>query len=177
MWSRGSYWKNTSDNAIIRTFIDYAGSSITQKLEITACRRLYSLQRIDDSLTYDYLHSSEENLWSILYLSGYLTAVHPADLPEMPAGLTALTIPNMEIREIFESTVMKWFEDSVKEWNRQTMIHAVWNGDTETLTQEMNRLLRRTISYHELQRGLYHAFLAGIFAGAGYVTRSNREPR
>lgn len=170
----GSYWKNTSDNAIIRTFIDYAGSSITQKLE-TLLAGGYILQRIDDSLTYDYLHSSEENLWSILYLSGYLTAVRPADLPEMPAGLTALTIPNMEIREIFESTVMKWFEDSVKEWNRQTMIHAVWSGDTETLTQEMNRLLRRTISYHDYREDFYHAFLAGIFAGAGYVTRSNRK--
>lgn len=170
----GSYWKNTSDNAIIRTFIDYAGSSITQKLE-TLLAGGYILQRIDDSLTYDYLHSSEENLWSILYLSGYLTAVRPADLPEMPAGLTALTIPNVEIREIFESTVMKWFEDSAKEWNRQALIHAVWNGDTETLTQEMNRLLRRTISYHDYREDFYHAFLAGIFAGAGYVTRSNRE--
>ena len=57
----GSYWKNTSDNAIIRTFIDYAGSSITQKLE-TLFAGGYILQRIDDSLTYDYLHSSEENL-------------------------------------------------------------------------------------------------------------------
>ena len=67
-----SYWKNTSDNAIIRSFIDFAGSSITMKLE----RLLdggYIVQRIEENLTYDYLHSSEDNLWSILYLTGYLT--------------------------------------------------------------------------------------------------------
>ena len=69
MRSRGATGKyeaiTRSDNAIIRTFIDYAGSSITQKLE-TLLAGGYILQRIDDSLTYDYLHSSEENLWSIL---------------------------------------------------------------------------------------------------------------
>lgn len=69
-----SYWRNTSDNAIIRSFIDYAGSSITQKLE-TLLSGGYIVQQVDENLTYDYLHSSEENLWSILYLTGYLTSV------------------------------------------------------------------------------------------------------
>ena len=67
-----SYWKNTSDNAIIRSFIDYAGSNITRKME-TLLSGGYIVQQIEENLTYDYLHSSEENLWSILYLTGYLT--------------------------------------------------------------------------------------------------------
>ena len=69
-----SYWRNTSDNAIIRSFIDYAGSSITKKME-TLLAGGSILQRVDENLTYDYLHSSEENLWSVLYLTGYLTKV------------------------------------------------------------------------------------------------------
>lgn len=59
--------------------------------------------------TYDYLHSSEENLWSVLYLTGYLTTVRKDELPEsLEEGETALKIPNKEIREIFESTVKKF---------------------------------------------------------------------
>ena len=66
-----SYWKNTSDNAIIRSFIDYAGSNITRKME-TLLSGGYIVQQIEENLIYDYLHSSEENLWSVLYLTGYL---------------------------------------------------------------------------------------------------------
>ena len=172
------YWKNTSDNAVIRSFIDFAGSSITKKLEILLAGG-YIVQRVDEDLTYDYLHSSEENLWSVLYLTGYLTRAGQealAALPNpLPDGMAALMIPNAEIREIFETTVMKWFDDSARTWNRRSLFDAVWNGDSETASQEMNRLLRRTISYHDYKEDFYHAFLAGIFAGAGYVVESNKE--
>ena len=170
-----SYWKNTSDNAIIRSFIDYAGSSITKKLE-TLLAGGYIVEQIDESLTYDYLHSSEENLWSILYLTGYLTTVRKEDLSiSVPDGLSALVIPNAEIQEIFETTVIKWFSDSAKTWSRQILFDAVWENDCELLTQEMNKLLRKTISYHDYKEDFYHAFLAGIFAGAGYSVESNKE--
>lgn len=170
-----SYWRNTSDNAIIRSFIDYSGSNIAKKLE-TLLSGGYITQRIDDNLTYDYLHSSEENLWSILYLTGYLTRVRDSDLPNpLPDGVLALMIPNAEIKEIFETTVIKWFDDSAKTWNRQELFASVWNGDCEIITNEMNRLLRKTISYHDYKEDFYHAFLAGIFTGAGYVVESNKE--
>ena len=66
-------------------------------------------EHIEENLTYDYLHSSEENLWSVLYLTGYLTTVRKDELPEsLEEGDTALKIPNKEIREIFESTVKKF---------------------------------------------------------------------
>ena len=161
------YWKNTSDNAIIRSFIDYAGSNITMKLEALLSGG-YILQHVEENLTYDYLHSSEDNL----YLTGYLTQ---ARIDNFPDGLTALMIPNAEIREIFESTILKWFNDSAKTWNREQLFYAVWHGNTDLLTQEMNALLRMTISYHDYKEDFYHAFLAGIFAGAGYVVESNRE--
>ena len=99
-----SYWRNTSDNSIIRSFIDYAGSSITNKLE-TLMDGGYIIQKIDENLTYDYLHSSEDNLWSMLYLTGYLTQ-------------------------------------------------------------------KKGIEY---QSEFYHAFLSGIFTGAGYQVQSNKE--
>ena len=170
-----SYWKNTSDNAIIRSFIDYAGSTITKKLE-TLMAGGCIVQRVDENLTYDYLHSSEDNLWSMLYLTGYLTRAREEDYKgEVPDGMVALLIPNAEIREIFETTVIRWFDDSTKKWNRNALFDAVWNGDSEGMTKEMNTLLRRTISYHDYREDFYHAFLAGIFTGAGYMVDSNKE--
>ena len=170
-----SYWKNTSDNSIIRSFIDYAGRSISRKLE-TLLSGGYILQRIEENLTYDYLHSSEENLWSILYLTGYLTQVREEDLPDpLPEKISALMIPNAEVQEIFETTIQKWFDESAQTWNRKALFDAVWSGNTETLTEEMNKLLRKTISYHDYREDFYHAFLAGIFAGAGYEVDSNKE--
>ena len=170
-----SYWKNTSDNAIIRSFIDYTEAGITQKLE-TLLTGGYIVQQIEENLTYDYLHSSEENLWSILYSTGYLTQVREEALShELPEDTVALVIPNAEIRQIFESTVKKWFSDTAQTENRKALLDATWSGDTETLTNEMNKLLRKTISYHDYREDFYHAFLAGIFTGAGYSVESNRE--
>ena len=170
-----SYWKNTSDNSIIRSFIDYAGRSISRKLE-TLLSGGYILQRIEENLTYDYLHSSEENLWSILYLTGYLTQVRKEDLPDpLPEKMSALMIPNAEVQEIFETTIQKWFDESAQTWNRKALFDAVWSGKAEVLTEQMNKLLRKTISYHDYKEDFYHAFLAGIFAGAGYEVDSNKE--
>ena len=166
-----SYWRNTSDNAIIRSFIDYAGENIHEKME-TLLAGGYIIQKIREDLTYDYLHASEENLWSILYSTGYLTQVRGE---ELPADTAALMIPNAEIRQIFETTVQEWFDDSARKENRTALFDAVWSGDIETLTEEMNELLRKTISYHDYKEDFYHAFLAGIFTGAGYSVDSNRE--
>lgn len=170
-----SYWKNTSDNAIIRSFIDYAGSSITKKLE-TLMAGGSILQRVDENLTYDYLHSSEDNLWSLLYLTGYLTKAQTTiDTDELPPGMMELKIPNAEIKEIFETTVVRWFDESAKTWNRKTLFDAIWSGDCDRITQELTALLRRTISYHDYREDFYHAFLAGIFTGSGYMVDSNKE--
>lgn len=165
-----SYWKNTSDNAIIRSFIDYTGAAIRKKLEVLIAGGSIC-QKIEEDLTYDYLHSSEDNLWSILYLTGYLTKVGERDKDDQ----IELRIPNKEVKEIFESTVRKWFEDSARVMNRKDLFDAVWNKDADKVTKEISTLLRMTISYYDYREDFYHAFLAGIFAGAGYSVESNRE--
>lgn len=165
-----SYWKNTSDNAIIRSFIDYTGASIRKKLEVLIAGGSIC-KKIEEDLMYDYLHSSEDNLWSILYLTGYLTKVGERDKD----GQIELRIPNKEVKEIFESTVRKWFEDSARVTNRKDLFDAVWNKDADKVTKEISTLLRMTISYYDYREDFYHAFLAGIFAGAGYSVESNRE--
>ncbi|MCI9109472.1 MAG: AAA family ATPase [Lachnospiraceae bacterium] len=169
------YWKNSSDNGIIRVFIDFAGEAIARKLE-TLLSGGYVVQKVEEELTYNELLSSEENLWSMLYLTGYLTCVPEGQLKtRLPEGYLALSIPNREIKEIFETTIGKWFQESAQKWERKLLFSAVWKGDARILTEEMSKLLRRTISYYDYREDFYHAFFAGIFAGAGYVVESNRE--
>ncbi len=169
------YWKNSSDNGIIRSFIEFAGDTITKKLEILLSGG-YVVQKVEEDQTYKDLLSSEDNLWSVLYLTGYLTQVREGQLKSpLPDGHIAMAIPNREIREIFETTIAKWFQDSTRKWDRKALFGAVWNGDAQTVTEEMTKLLRRTISYFDYREDFYHAFFAGIFAGAGYVVESNRE--
>ena len=167
-----SFWKNTSDNAIIRSFVEIQSDIITDKLE-TLMSGGFIRQKIVEDLTYDYLHSSEENLWSVLYLTGYLTIDRKES--RVLDGEYALIIPNAEIQEIFETTIQKWFQDYAASCDRRKLFAAVWNGDTEQMSVEMNRLLRQTISYYDYREDFYHAFLAGIFAGAGYMVESNKE--
>ena len=104
-------------------------------------------------------------------MTGYLTNASEQDTD----GTIELKIPNKEIKEIFETTVKKWFEDNAKTIDRKELFDAVWTGNADILTKEIGTLLRMTISYHDYKEDFYHAFLAGIFAGAGYVVESNKE--
>lgn len=144
-----SYWKNTSDNAIIRSFIDYAGSNITKKFE-TLLAGGCIVQCVDENLTYDILYLSEDNLWSMLYLTGYLTKARADDYKsEIPKGMVALMIPNAEIKEIFETTVIRWFDNSAKKWNRNALFDAVWNSDSMKIS---NAASEKTIGCYSTER-------------------------
>ena len=86
-----------------------------------------------------------------------------------------MVIPNAEVMEIFETMVKLWFGENAQKLDRRALFTAVWEGDAERLTEEMSKMLRQSISYHEYKEDFYHAFFAGIFAGAGYIVESNRE--
>ena len=135
---------------------DQLGSTISKKLEMLMAGESID-QQIEENLTYDYLHSSEENFWSILYLTGYLTQ----DKVNNSGETMSLKIPNKD--------------DQTQMIDRKALFAAVWNGDSKTLTAQISKLLRMTISYHDYKEDFYHAFLAGIFAGAGYNVQSNKE--
>lgn len=168
-----NYWKNTSHNGIIRSFIDRTDLAVNEKFEVLLAGGIIR-ERIEEDLTYDVLHSSEENLWSILYLTGYLTQEEASE-EAVDAALVALKIPNREIRSIFTDTVARWFQDTVMGMDRRSLFVAFWNGDVEKITEQISDLLFQTISYHDYKESYYHAFLAGIFVGAGYGVESNYE--
>lgn len=178
-----SYWENTSHNGILRNFIEMANSGgrqdlmINDKFEILLAGGCIE-EQIEENLTYDTVHSSEANLWSLLYLTGYLTQAAPDEWPGgRPADgrKTYLRIPNEEIRELFKKTVVEWFQAKVVTMDRRELFEAMWTGDTVKSTERISELLFNTISYHDYKEDFYHAFIAGLFAGAGYYVESNRE--
>lgn len=172
-----SYWKDTSHNDIIRSFIGQENFDITAKLEGLlegGCVKV----RLCDDLTYDLVHSSEENFWNILYLTGYLTMVSSGECSAydvVEEGETVLRIPNEEVRMIFADTVVQWFQDSMRQANRQPLMNALWDGEEEKAASILTDLLFQTISYHNYKEDYYHAFLAGIFVGLGLATESDKE--
>ena len=163
------YWNDTSDNAILRTFIDNYSSAIYDDFEDLLTGHTIQKQ-IREDLTYDLLHSSEDNFWSILFLTGYLTSDDNKFLNSVQ-----LRIPNKEIDMIYNSTIKQWFKDSMKVSNREILLTALWNKDDEGLTKELNKILITTISFHDYKENFYHAFLAGIFTGLYYKVKSNAE--
>lgn len=165
-----NYWKNTSSNGILLTFVKRTDFDVSDKFE-TLLNGGTIRQTISDELTYDTLHESEENLWSVLLMTGYLTKVDP----DTEGDTVELTIPNVEISNIFEETVVRFFKDSLDRSKQKELMDALWNGDEETASKRMTDLLFDTISFHDYHENYYHAFLTGIISGLGYAVKSNQE--
>ncbi|MBO6148909.1 MAG: AAA family ATPase [Lachnospiraceae bacterium] len=165
-----NYWKNTSHNGILLTFVKRTDFKVKGKFEILMNNGTIT-QTIGDELTYDTLHSSEDNLWSVLLMTGYITK---ADAEE-EGETVSLKIPNREIASIFEDTVIKLFKETIDTNMQKSMMEAFWNKDVEEAGRIASELLWRTISYNDYHEDYYHAFLTGVFVGIGYEVESNKE--
>ena len=165
-----SYWENTSGNGIIRDFVSRSEFDVSDKFE-TLMNGGSITQTISDSLTYDTLHDSEDNLWSVLLMTGYLTKADPADQGET----VALRIPNEEIASIFQDTVVRLFQDTLDRSRQQELMKALWSGDDAQASELLSDFLWETISFHDYHENYYHAFLTGIFVGMAYAVKSNQE--
>ena len=169
------YWEHTSHNDIIYQFISTTDADVNDKFE-TLLAGGYIIEPIEPNLTYDVLHASERNIWTLLYFTGYLTRMRPEDIPETPeAGCFALTIPNAEIRGLFRKSVNEWYLAKTKASDRSALFDALWKGDAQRLQDFISDTLFETISYYDYHENFFHAFLAGLFSRAGYVVESNRE--
>ncbi len=164
-----NYWKNTSHNGILYTFVKRKDFDVRDKFE-TLLNNGTIIQTVSDELTYDTLHASEENLWSVLLLTGYITKGK-----EEVEGTISLRIPNREIATIFEETVVRFFKDTVSDDLIRTLLLHLWNAEVEEGSKLLSELLWDTISYHDYHEDYYHAFLTGLFVGRGYSVESNKE--
>jgi len=168
-----SYWANTSGNDIIDKFLEdyeYFTQDKVEALLSGECIR----ECITEELSYDAIGTSEESLWSLLLMTGYLTQSRDEKVRIVRGKkAVALRIPNEEIKWIFKNSVVDWFQRSVLKADRSGIFNALWEGDAKTAEKEISKLLFMAISYDDKGDTFYHAFVKGLFAGVGYEAVTN----
>lgn len=169
------YWINTSSNSIIRQFIDKANHSTQADIEDLIAGKSICKQ-ITDNLTYGELDDDIDHLWSMLYLTGYLTVDRTTSQTE--DGSLYLSIPNNGIRKVFIQQIQKWFKETIGK-NKESinaLTSAFIAGDAETVQRLLEEQLRTTISYYDTYESFYHGFLLGLLSQQErWEPRSNQE--
>ncbi len=168
-----AYWLNTSGNAMVRSLIQKAktGTARMEIEELIAGKTIF--KTLNEQLTHNEINDSIENVWSLLYMTGYLT------ITERPSGgRYALRIPNREVRQIYTQQVLSWFRESVrKDTDKLTALYTAFEaGDTETVANYLNRQLITTVSFHDARESFYHGFLLALLSTcATWEVSSNAE--
>ncbi len=172
-----SYWMNTSGNALVKRFIEKADKTTQKEIEGLIAGECIEKQ-LHLELTYDEIDSSIENLWSVLFTTGYLTQDG-----NTKNECYRLRIPNEEVRDIFRRQIREWFQQVIsRDKGLQNFWTAFAAGDAEGVEAYLNKMLSKTISVldpkgsQKEKENFYHAFLAGILVGNGeWAVLSNRE--
>ena len=172
------YWINSSGNLLVKRFITKANKTTRDEIE-----RLIAGEPIEKSvrleLTYDEIDNSIDNIWSVLFTTGYLTQVGMTE-----QGAYKLVIPNKEVREVYKLQIQDWFDKKLRDNTEQ--LTAFWNsieeGKTEAIEQYLNRTLSNSISVFDTKapekekESSYHTLLVGLLTGnTDWVVRSNVE--
>lgn len=173
-----AYWINTSGNDLVKRFVDKANRTTRNEIEqLIAGNAIEKTLRLD--LTYDEIDNSIENLWSVLFTTGYLTQ---AGMTE--DGAYRLVIPNREICEVFKLQIQEWFKKSI--FSNAEQLTAFWKafeeGNTDGVEMYLNRIMSNSISVFDIKTGeekkeiSYHNLLVGILTGnADWLVKSNVE--
>ena len=161
-----AFWVNTSGNDIIRHFLEKATQGTKRELEALVDGGC-TLRGIDQNLTYRDLYKSIDNLWSVLFMTGYLT-----QRGKTAEGLYRLTIPNQEIRQIFVQQILEWFCDEAGRDGSalDDFCEAFLQADRETAERMLNMYLSKTISIRDTggrsgrRESFYHGVLLGLLS-------------
>ena len=168
-----AYWLNTSGNAMVRELINKSADGTTQ-LEIERLIAGETISKaLNEQLTHNEINTSINNIWSLLYMTGYLTT---AKKPS--GGRYELRIPNREVREIYMKQVLAWFEEKAgAETEKLTSLYAAFEtDDTEVITDILNEQLLDTVSFYDAHESFYHGFLLALLSTcANWRVSSNAE--
>ena len=173
-----NYWANSSSNDIIRTLLKGAGTQTRTELESLIAGESI-VKKIEETLVYQDLYQNRENIWSVLFSTGYLTYMGVTD-----SGMYRLKIPNLEIRSIFVEQIMTWFQEYAKADSPKLdrFCSAVEKGDAEQVESCFTEYLKKTISIRDTfvakpkKENFYHGILLGLLAHReDWYIRSNAE--
>ena len=175
-----NYWINTSSNEVVRRFIRESDNSGTIRREIEGLvAGECIIKELHQELTYEDMYQTVDNIWSVLFTTGYLTQRGRSE-----GNIFRLAIPNREIRNIFTTQIMQLFRENVKKDGEllNRFCEALENGNTESAEKCFGEYLRKTISIRdtsvrkEMKENFYHGVLLGILGiKENWIVRSNRE--
>ncbi len=167
-----AYWLHSSGNDIVRMMIKQADEASKMELESLIDGQTVT-KKINEQLTHNEINDSIENIWSLLYMSGYLTITE-----RVKQGRYVLKIPNKEVTEIFKSEVINWFKETTSlETDKLTSLYAAFkNGDVDTITNILNDKLLDAISFYDANAAFYHGFLLALLSTCStWIVKSNIE--
>lgn len=179
-----TYWINSSGNSLVRRLINRADSSTKDEIErLIAGEAIEKVIRLD--LTYDEIENSIDNIWSVLFTTGYLTKIGEVKLPDSESYAYMLVIPNKEVREVFVLQIQEWFKAVVANDNdtMSLLSKAILDKDEAILARQLNIVMGRMISIldtkapDDMKENFYHGLLLGLLRGSNpdWLIRSNRE--
>ena len=170
-----SYWANTSSNSIVKSLIERADDVTKREIELLIEGKTIE-KPVHENITYDEIYKSIDNLYNFMFFTGYFKKVSERVDESTKQKYLELKIPNEEVKYIFRTKVLNWFDERIKCEDRTKLYTSVLQGDVETFQSEINRLLRKTISFNDAYENFYHGFLTGVLSGMdGYIVKSNRE--
>ena len=168
-----AYWMNTSGNDMVRRLIS-EGTDGTTQVEIERLIAGETISKtLNENLTHNEIDANIGNIWSLLYMTGYLTV---ADYPD--GNRYELKIPNYEVRQIFTQQVLEWFNDKTRaETDKLSDLYAAFEtGDVTTITEFLNSQLLDTVSFYDAHESFYHGFLLALLSTcANWRVTSNAE--
>lgn len=170
-----SYWVNTSSNSVVKSLIEKADDDTKAEIE-TLIEGKTIEKPVHEDITYDEVYDTMDNLWNFMFFTGYFKKVSERIDEDTKQKYIGLKIPNEEVRYIFRTKVLKWFDQKIKMKDFTKMYTAMINKDVETFEEELAAVLLETISFNDAYENFYHGFVTGILSNMkGYIIKSNRE--
>ena len=169
------YWSNTSSNSIVREMVGEANEEAKEDLE-TLINGGTIEKPVHEDITYGDIHQSQDNLWNFLFFTGYLKKISERKDESGENLYLSMAIPNTEIKTIYNNSISYWFDQRIKELDRNPLKAALETGDCEAAEDFISCQLAETISYYDYAENFYHGFMAGLLVNiGGYRVKSNRE--
>ena len=179
-----AFWINSSGNDMVRRFVDKSDQTTRDEIEKLVAGGFVEKQlRLD--LTYDEIDSTIDNLWSVLFTTGYLTKIGEVKVPDSESYAYKLVIPNKEVREVFILQIQEWFKAVVAKDDdtMKLLSRAILDKDEKQIARQLNIVMSRMISILDtkapdaMKENFYHGLLLGLLRGSNpdWLIKSNRE--
>ena len=179
-----AFWINSSGNDMVKRFVDKADQTTRDEIEKLVAGGFVEKQlRLD--LTYDEIDNTIDNLWSVLFTTGYLTKIGEVKVPDSESYAYKLVIPNKEVREVFILQIQEWFKAVVAKDDdtMKLLSRAILDKDEKQIARQLNIVMSHIISILDtkapdaMKENFYHGLLLGLLRGSNpdWLIKSNRE--